>query len=273
MRSLLLGAIGLVTTINTNAQLSTASPRVQIMDSAFPIKSLGRERRIWIYLPADYTTGKHRYPVLYMQDGQNLFDAVTSFAGEWGVDEELDRTNLPLIVVGIDNGGAKRMNEYNPEDHERFGKGEGKAYLEFLVNELKPYIDQHYRTKKQAKYTGIAGSSMGGLISYYAGLWYPKQFGKIGVFSPSFWISPGLINLTKEALHKRRHANQQYYFYAGKKESPQMVSDMEKIISTLQPILPKESIIKRVSPIGEHNEASWRSELPNYLRWNLRSRK
>ncbi|KYP16041.1 alpha/beta hydrolase-fold protein [Flavihumibacter sp. CACIAM 22H1] len=273
MRSLLLGAIGLVSSIQTNAQFSTASSQVQIIDTAFPIKSLGRERRIWIYLPADYTSSRQRYPVLYMQDGQNLFDAVTSFAGEWGVDEELDRSRLPLIVVGIDNGGVHRMNEYNPMDHERFGKGEGRAYLEFLVKELKPYIDQHYRTKKQAKYTGIAGASMGGLIAYYAGLWYPQEFGKIGVFSPSFWISPGLEQLSVATLRKRRHARQQYYFYAGKKESPGMVSDMEKIMATLEPILPPSSLVKRISPVGEHTEAAWRSELPRYLSWNLEKKK
>jgi predicted alpha/beta superfamily hydrolase len=253
-----------------DAQFSTASPQVQIMDSGFPIKSLGRERRIWIYLPADYASSGKRYPVLYMHDAQNLFDAAASFAGEWGVDEELDRMNLPMIVVGIDNGGMKRMNEYNPEDHERFGKGEGRAYLEFLVKELKPYIDRQYRTQKQAKYTGIAGSSMGGLISYYAGIWYPKSFGKIGVFSPSFWIAPNLQKLTAESIHPRRHKHQFYYFYAGVKESKTMVSDMEAMILLLQKAVPSNQITKRVSPIGEHNEAAWRSELPHFLRFYLR---
>ena len=265
-----LGLLLFLNYFSAEAQFSTASPQVQIMDSSFPVKSLGRERRIWIYLPEEYASSGKRYPVLYMHDAQNLFDAATSFAGEWGVDEELDRMKLPMIVVGIDNGGMKRMNEYNPEDHERFGKGEGRAYLEFLVKELKPYIDRQYRTKKQAKYTGIAGSSMGGLISYYAGLWYPKTFGKIGVLSPSFWIAPQLQNLTKETIHSRRHARQSYYFYAGAKESKTMVSDMEAMISTLQEAAPTIQTTKRVSPIGEHNEAAWRSELPNFLRFYLR---
>lgn len=267
IRILLVLGMMVLLQINSQGQFSTASAQVQILDSAFPVKSLGRERRIWIYLPKDYATSKRRYPVLYMQDGQNLFDDRTAFLGEWGVDEILDRQQTPLIVVGIDNGGNKRMNEYNPFDHSQFGKGEGRAYLEFLVNELKPYIDRHYRTQKRARYTAIAGSSMGGLISFYAGLWYPSSFGQIGVFSPSFWIQPDISRLAGQTFNRRKHARQRYYFYAGAKESKDMVGDMEKLMESLQPVIPPEQIIKRVSPIGEHKEIAWRSELPNFIQW------
>ena len=160
-------------------KVSTASKNVQILDTAFLIPQLNRTRRIWIYLPPDYNynTDK-RYSVLYMQDGQNLFDDATSYAGEWGVDEFMDSLKYgQCIVVGIDNGGDKRMTEYNPYDNKKFGKGEGKKYIDFLVKTLKPFIDKNYRTLPGIQNTGIAGSSMGGLISLYAILQYPKVFG------------------------------------------------------------------------------------------------
>ncbi len=251
---------------SAEAQLSTASEQVHILDSSFPIKTLGRERRIWIYLPPDYKDSNTKYPVLYLHDGQNLFDDATSFAGEWCVDETLDRLKLPMIVVGIDNGGQHRMTEYNPEDNNRFGKAEGRDYLEFLVKELKPYVDRHYRTRKQARYTSIAGASMGGLISYYAGIWYPKTFGKIGVFSPSFWIVSKVKELTATTVSTRQHARQHYYFYCGAKESDKMVPDMEAVIQVLTPLLPEGAVTTRINPIGEHKELFWRTELPQFLK-------
>src|SRR5688572_5693584 len=157
-------SIGGWATGDTWAKKNTASPNVRIIDTAFFIPQLNRTRRIWIYLPEDYATGTKRYPVLYMHDGQNLFNEATAFAGEWGVDETLDTARKKCIVIGIDNGGLKRMNEYNPYDNDRFGKGEGKQYIDFIAKTLKPYIDKKYRTLKDKKNTIIAGSSMGGLI-------------------------------------------------------------------------------------------------------------
>jgi len=109
----------------SNVKQSTASKNVKIIDTAFFIPQLNRKRTIRVYLPGGYTTSKKRYPVLYMHDGQNLFDNATSFAGEWGVDEFMDSTHLKkCIIVGIDNDGGKRMSEYNIYDNEKFGKGE-----------------------------------------------------------------------------------------------------------------------------------------------------
>ncbi len=121
-----------------------------------------------------------------MHDGQNVFDDSTSFAGEWGVDETLDSISShgkEIIVVAVDHGGQKRINEYCPYDMEKFGKGEGNQYVDFLVKDLKPFIDKNYRTEKDKQNTFIAGSSMGGLISMYAVLKYPGVFGGAGVFS------------------------------------------------------------------------------------------
>ena len=159
----------------------TASPNVTIMDSAFTMPQLNRTRRITLYLPKDYYTNtKKKFGVLYMHDGQNLFDEATSGFGEWGIDECLDSLFMQgekeCIVVGIDNG-PKRMNEYNPYNFTSFGNGEGKGYVDFIVSTLKPFIDTHLRTLKGKRNTFIAGSSMGGLISMYAVLKYPGTFG------------------------------------------------------------------------------------------------
>ncbi|MEO6039149.1 MAG: alpha/beta hydrolase-fold protein, partial [Saprospiraceae bacterium] len=128
----------------------TAAPNVQIMDTDFYIPQLNRSRRIWLYLPPDYASTTKKYPVLYMQDAQNLFDASTSFSGEWEVDESLNdlhaQGDYGCIVVGIDNGGSHRLDEYSPWVNPDYGGGEGDEYLEFMVNTLKPYIDANYRT-------------------------------------------------------------------------------------------------------------------------------
>ncbi len=177
----------------------TLSNNVKVMDTAFYIPQLERKRRIWLYLPTGYFTSGKKYSVLYMHDGQNLFDEATSYAGEWGVDDFLDSIfssgKKEVLVVGVDNGLQKRMTEYNPYNFDKFGKGEGNQYVDFLVKDLKPYIDKHYRTLPDKQNTYIAGSSMGGLISLYAVLKYPGKFGGAGIFSPSFWAASGIDSM------------------------------------------------------------------------------
>ncbi len=244
----------------------TASPQVRIMDTAFQIPQLNRTRRVWIYLPKGYAASSKTYPVLYMEDGQNLFNEQTAFAGEWGVDECLDslqkQTGKECIVVGIDNGGSKRMTEYNPYDAEKYGKGEGNQYVDFLANTLKPFIDGHYRTKKGPEYTFTAGSSMGGLISLYAVIHYPKVFGGAGIFSPALWIAPQIFDDAKVVMADPHRL----YFYAGGKESETMVSDMQKMedILSKQPAYQMRSI---VYPPGQHNEKYWRQEFADFYKW------
>jgi len=119
----------------------TATPQVKVLDSMFYMPQLDRKRRVWIYLPKGYATSKASYPVLYMHDGQNLFNEQTAPFGEWGVDEAMDSlqkaTGKQMIVVGIDNGGDKRMSEYNPYDFQNI-KGEGARYVDFIAETLKP---------------------------------------------------------------------------------------------------------------------------------------
>jgi len=196
-----------------------------------------------------------------MHDGQNLFDAATSFAGEWGVDEALDTLSKPCIVVGIDNGGSHRMQEYNVESDEKFGKGEGKAYLEFIVNTLKPYIDKNYRTFSDVRHTAIAGSSMGGLISFYALFDFPGTFGAAGVFSPSFWLVENKMPTDFSVLNGKR-----LYFYYGELEGKEMGPPTEKVIAktkTVQHVDVQSSVDEQ----GRHNEAAWKKTFPAFYRW------
>ena len=249
----------------------TASTQVKILDSAFAIPQLNRKRRIWIYLPKDYYQSKKRYPVIYMHDGQNVFDEATSGFGEWGVDEYLDsivaKGTKQSIVVAIDNGQDKRMNEYNPYYFKQAGKGEGNDYVDFLVKTLKPYIDKHFHTLSNKENTFIAGSSMGGLISLYAVLKYPSVFGGAGIFSPAFWTADGIdkdVNLLSSKVNSR------LFFYAGAKESDKMVPDMQRIEKKIK-TLSKSKTFEIIDPEAKHNEAAWRKYFPEFYKWITRN--
>jgi len=147
-----------------------------------------------VYLPPGYEASHARYPVFYLQDGQNLFDAATAFCGnEWRADLTADErirrgTVEPLILVGLYNTGVRRISEYTPTRDKRLRKG-GKAerYAQMMAREVKPFIDHHYRTRKSATDSGVGGSSLGALVSLVAGLSYPRVFGKLALMSPSVW--------------------------------------------------------------------------------------
>jgi predicted alpha/beta superfamily hydrolase len=244
----------------------TASAQVRIITDKFDMPQLGRQRRVSIYLPVGYQLSKKTYPVVYMHDGQNLFDAYTSGFGEWGVDEILDKVSPgnECIVVGIDHGGDYRITEYDPYDS-KYGKGRGNDYVDFLVATLKPYIDRHYRTKPGARFTTIAGSSMGGLISMYAALKYPKIFGNAGVFSPAFWIAPEIYEFAQKA---GLPPGSRFYFVCGDAESGTMVADMEKMAAIIRSKGKDEAetpivIIKGAS----HNEKQWNGDFPAFYHW------
>ncbi|MFH7002223.1 alpha/beta hydrolase [Flavobacterium bizetiae] len=247
----------------TNAQESTASKNV----STFTIEApqLKTTKKIWIYLPKDYSATAKKYSVIYMHDAQNVFDAKTSFSGEWNVDEKLDSLKAPVIVVGIEHGNEKRIDELTPFKNEKYGGGNADNYLDFIVKTLKPYIDKNYRTKPKAKNTIIMGSSLGGLVSYYAILKYPEVFGKAGVFSPAFWFSNDIYTLTEQTPKIKT----KIYFLCGDKESDDMVKDMtkmERLLDTKRCYclhLTKSKIVKS----GEHNEKLWRDGFVKAFLW------
>jgi alpha-glucosidase len=245
------------------SQESTASKNV----SSFTIDApqLNCTKKIWLYLPKEYATCKKKYPVIYMHDAQNLFDAKISYAGEWNIDEKLDSLNAQVIVVGIEHGNEKRIDELTPFKHEKRGGGNGDHYLEFIVKILKPKIDSTYRTKTNTMNTVIMGSSLGGLISYYALLKYPEVFVKAGVFSPAFWINPEVFELTK----KTKTLDSKIYFLCGDNESSEMVPDINKMEILVSDIrcscrhLTRKKIVKG----GQHNEKLWRDNFVTVFKW------
>lgn len=244
---------------------STASKQV----STFTIEApqLNTTKKIWLYLPKNYNSTKKKYPVIYMHDAQNLFDAKTSFVGEWNVDEKLDSLNAQVIVVGIEHGNEKRMAELTPYKHPKYGGGDADKYLEFIVKTLKPEIDAKYRTKTNAKNTGIMGSSLGGLVSYYAILKYPDVFGKAGVFSPSFWFNRKEIIALTNTIPKLKT---KIYFLCGDNEGDaDMITDLNQIDDLISEKrcecknLSKKTVIKG----GQHNEKLWRDGFVNAYLW------
>lgn len=258
-------------------QKSTAAKNVTVLAKDFEIPQLNRKRRVWIYLPPGYHNATASYPVVYMHDGQNLFDTETSYSGEWGIDETLnklfDEKGMQLIVVGVDNGGAKRLDEYSPWVNQKYGGGEGEAYLQFLVKTLKPYVDKNYRTLTGRNNTGIIGSSMGGLISHYAGLKYPNVFGKIGVYSPAFWFAPKVYDFSK--THGKLKETKVYFLAGGKEgsnvgyqEINETVQGMHKMISLLKhQKFPNKNIRSKVVPEGKHNEELWKTNFEETIQW------
>ena len=255
---------------NTTERKSTASKNVSIIEKEFIIPNLNKiSHKIWVYLPPDYYETSKKYPVIYMHDGQNLFDNATSFIGEWEVDETLNKlfnkTGKGFIVVGIENAGEERINEYTPWKHEKYGGGKGEIYINFIVNTIKPYIDSKYRTKKSAKHTGLMGSSLGGLISYYGGLKYPNTFGKIGALSTSFWFSNKVEEFTKEYGNTK---NVKLFLLVGEKEGEEMVFGTEKTKKLiLETGFKSKNIKSKIAPEGNHNEAFWKSEFLEVVKW------
>lgn len=204
-----------------------------------------------------------------MHDGQNLFDAKTSLAGEWNVDEKLDSLHAQVIVVGIENGGDKRLEELTPFKNEKYGSGNADKYLEFIVNTLKPEIDKKYRTKPNTKNTIIMGSSLGGLVSFYAVIKYPEVFGKAALFSPAFWINRKEIN---DYMAKSKKLNGKIYLLCGDSEGNDennMLNDLnhvELLLNTNRCYclhLNKKVIVKG----GHHNEKLWRDGFTNAFLW------
>ncbi|UHQ56854.1 MULTISPECIES: alpha/beta hydrolase [Microbulbifer] len=267
-----LAALPAAATGESDMPAHTVAGNVQIL-SPVTMDSLGRQRTIRLYLPPGYSDGDRRYPVLYMHDGQNLFDNATAYAREWGVDETLNRlaaeTGLELIVVGIDHGNERRIHELVPFDHPEYGPAEGQAYLEFIVNQLKPLVDARFRTLPDRLHTAIMGSSLGGLMSHYALLQHPETFSRAGVFSPAYWIAPQFHALARDTA---RGDDTRLYLLVGGAEGDEMVQgyrDMERLLGQQRPA---GSWRARLVEGAGHNEAFWREEFARAVRWLFAAR-
>jgi predicted alpha/beta superfamily hydrolase len=221
---------------------------------------LDRERTVRVLLPKDYGNTNRSYPVLYMQDGQNLFDPETAFGGrDWQIPNTLFKQPLrrQAIIVGIDNGEEHRLDEYAPYKKAKTGGGEANQYVQFITDTLKPFIDENYRTLSDRENTGIAGSSMGGLLSYYAGLTRGNIFGKVGVLSPSIWFNPTVVKLAENSPYDKSR-----FFVVGSK------TEMKGMEATLQGVynafktggFSDDQIQVAVRDRGKHNEIFWTTE-------------
>ncbi len=225
---------------------------------------LNNYRDIIIYLPPSYYKCKYkRYPVLYMHDGQNLFDEKTSFAGEWHVDETCERLiksneMKEIIVVGIYNKGKERLNEYTPTKSAKYSGGKGKLYAHFLIETLMPYINSHFRTLKNQN--AIMGSSLGGLISLYIAFTYPQKFQYVGAMSSSLWWNNGeIINY----IEKNGHENFYLYVDIGTKEGKDILKLHRRLKKVLLKIGFKENkdFFYYEDKNAKHNEKFWSKRL------------
>lgn len=260
--------------ININAQ-STASKQV----STFVIDApqLETQKKIWIYLPKDYQDSNKLYAVIYMHDAQNLFDDKTSFVGEWKVDEYLDSIKEnESIIIGIEHGNEKRIDELTPFQNEKYGGGKADNYLQFIISNLKPYVDSNYRTLKDNVNTTIWGSSLGGLVSLYAVIKYPEIFGKAGVFSLAIWINKN--EMFEFVKNTEIDPEKKFYFLVGAEEGDtkefqlEMVKDQHNTVELLKEKgIHNNNIIDKVIPNGHHNETLWSNNFPEAYQWLIKN--
>ncbi|WP_234736520.1 alpha/beta hydrolase [Tellurirhabdus bombi] len=242
-------------------------PNVELLSEDFEIPQLETTRRIHVLLPHDYHSTGKPYPVLYLHDGQNLFGEGAEY-GSWNVDQKMAilaaRRRHEVIIVSIDHGEGERISEFSLH-RTRFGRGKGRQYLNFIAKTLKPQIDARYRTLSDATHTGIGGSSMGGLISIYAGLMFPEMFGRLMIFSPSLWIAPKIYF---DAIQFRRSTQTKVYIYGGGAESTYMISNLQRLQSAcLHGGCADLTVELTIDPDGQHNEARWGREFPKAIEW------
>ena len=244
-------------------------PQIHLISEEFEIPQLNKTRKIWALLPHDYDTSTDHYPVLYLQDAQNLFNENAEF-GNWQIDKKLavmsDYGIGKVIIIAVEHGEKERLLEYNV-GKTVLGKGQGKEYIRFITDTLKPFVDRTYRTKPEREFTGIGGSSMGGLVSIFSGLMYPEVFGKLMIFSPSLWVIPkiklGFLDIF-EPMDTR------IYLYAGGDESETMVDHVTKFRKRLlkrESLQGKMKVRLSINEHGKHNESYWSDEFPKAIEW------
>jgi predicted alpha/beta superfamily hydrolase len=255
----------------STAFIKRLMPKIELVSEEFVIPQLGKSRKVNILLPHDYDSSPEKsYPVLYMQDAQNLYGEGSVY-GNWEIDKRLSllasQQKGDVIVVAIDHGDEDRFVEYSPYKSVQKGKGQGMKYANFIAKTLKPYIDKNYRTKPERQFTGIGGSSMGGLISIYAGFMYPETVGRLMVFSPSLWVSNKIYF---DAVEFFNPIDTKIYLYAGGKESKFMLPNVNRLKSTIEGQgfdASKLEIHASVDPKGEHKEKRWGQEFPKAIEW------
>jgi predicted alpha/beta superfamily hydrolase len=232
-------------------------------------------RDIYVYVPPSHDATDCRFPVVYMQDGQNLFDDALAFGSEWQVDENMERLSqlgLEAIVVGIPNVGAARCDEYSPFRDLQHGGGCGDQYLDFVTKTLKPIIDQQFRTDPSREATGILGSSMGALISLHAFFARSDVFGFAGAMSPAFWFAE------QEIFRTLQHAPMipgRLYLDVGTGEGDAMVADARRMHGLLlsKGYRPGKTLMYVEDDGAGHSEEAWARRIRTALYYLIPSRR
>jgi len=233
-------------------------------------------RRLLVALPPSYDEADRDYPVVYMHDGRNLFDESDSYAGEWRVDESLRALaddGIEAIVVGVPNAGDDRAVEYTPYPHPEEGGGDVDAYLSWLVESVKPTVDAEFRTRPGREATGLAGSSLGGLVSLYGFFEHSKTFGFAGVMSPAFWWSGEAIF---DDIAGRPFVDGRLYLDVGGEESDdetlrrRYVEDAERMVALLREEGYDESRLRYdFDESAVHHESTWAERFSGMFRFLL----
>ncbi len=250
---------------------------IKVTKIQIPSLPTKKPRRLYIYTPKDYGNSERRYPVLYMFDGHNLFyDSHATFGKSWGMKRYLEKSGLPLIVVGIEcsHDGDRRLSEYAPWDFSapRYGSfiGEGKKTMDWIVQELKPEIDRNWRTLPDREHTLIAGSSMGGLMTVYAILAYNEFFSKGAALSPTLWAGKKQFGLLIRA-RKLTKTTRLYMDYGTAEEAPGQnaaaLNDMFRIAKQLTAAGAEVAV--RTVHGAEHSEAAWEKRIPVFMEYLL----
>jgi predicted alpha/beta superfamily hydrolase len=233
---------------------------------------LRNQRDLIVYLPPGYDEQPHRhFPVLYLHDGQNLFDRATAFGGQdWNVHGAADHlieagTVAPLIIVGIYNTGKSRIHEYTPSKTPKLGGGRADRYAKFLLQEAMPFIQREYRALSNPAVTGVGGSSLGGLVSLYFGLKHPERFGRIAALSPSVWWHQRII--LRFAAAATLEPRPRIWVDIGTREGPRIVSDVEQFRDVLVKKGWREGQDLHYERVegGEHNESAWAGRIGRVL--------
>ncbi|HWC18104.1 MAG TPA: alpha/beta hydrolase-fold protein [Terriglobales bacterium] len=255
---------------------------------------LPHRRDLVVYLPPDYEQGDRQYPVLYLHDGQNLFDPETAYVRgmDWKADETADELIRageiqPLIIVGIFNTGVHRIEEYTPTRDRKLGGGHAGLYGRMLVEEIKPFIDERYRTLDGPENTGLGGSSLGGLATLYLGFTYPDVFGKLAVLSPSvWWDNKAILKIIAKSSNQQtefgwkhstvsiqgtrhHHPRLKIWISMGTEESKTGVRDTNLLHNALirQGWREGENLHYEVIEGGKHNEAAWAERVQPVLKY------
>jgi predicted alpha/beta superfamily hydrolase len=247
---------------------------------AFRSRILGNRRNILVYLPPGYRRfSRKRYPVLYLHDGQNVFDAATSFAGvEWGVDETAERLIRakiiePLIVVAVANMGEDRVHEYTPTPgvigtkgrRKKRSRGLARLYGYFLMDELKPFIDRRYRTKPDPEFTGLGGSSLGGLATLAIGILYPEAFRRLMVMSPSVWWDDFAIYRLIDSIEQKPPLKIWLDTGTGEPGWEQTRELCNRLVEKGWKLA--KDLMYMESDHGDHSEAAWAARVEPALRF------